>query len=350
MSPELLQADQKTLELCTEPFARLEKIKEYNQLKMLRAFTDCGVGAHHLVGTTGYGYDDAGRIKLEEVFAKVVGAEASLFRYNFMSGTHTLTVALFGVLRPGDTMVAATGRPYDTLLGVIGLEGEGYGSLKEWGVHYDEVPLLANSQPDLAGIEEKCKNAKMCYIQRSRGYAARGALSLDQIEACLLYTSSSGVNYLCNRQLPYVQDKSFSGSLPRYYLLWLFQLAASIGGAYLLCVFAQMDEMAAKLLVDIVPVSYTHLDVDGIGDVRLRDVAAVELTDNAGETYAKVNGNDGVVLSFQKQSTASTADVSGKINDAIEELQQENPDLHITPLMDQGDYIDLVVSLSLIHI
>lgn len=183
LSPELLQADQKTLELCTEPFARLEKIKEYNQLKMLRAFTDCGVGAHHLVGTTGYGYDDAGRIKLEEVFAKVVGAEASLFRYNFMSGTHTLTVALFGVLRPGDTMVAATGRPYDTLLGVIGLEGEGYGSLKEWGVHYDEVPLLANSQPDLAGIEEKCKNAKMCYIQRSRGYAARGALSLDQIEA-----------------------------------------------------------------------------------------------------------------------------------------------------------------------
>ena len=80
LSSELLQADQKTLELCTEPFARLEKIKEYNQLKMLRAFTDCGVGAHHLVGTTGYGYDDAGRIKLEEVFAKVVGAEASLFR------------------------------------------------------------------------------------------------------------------------------------------------------------------------------------------------------------------------------------------------------------------------------
>lgn len=183
LSPALLQADQKTLDLCKEPFARLEAIKEYNQLKMLRAFTDCGVGAHHLVGTTGYGYDDAGRIKLEEVFAKAVGAEASLFRHNFMSGTHTLTVALFGVLRPGDTMVAVTGRPYDTLLGVIGLEGQGYGSLKEWGVHYDEVNLLPGSQPDLAGIEEKCRNARMCYIQRSRGYAARGALSLEQIEA-----------------------------------------------------------------------------------------------------------------------------------------------------------------------
>ena len=86
-----------------------------------------------------------------------------------------------------------------------------------------------------------------------------------------------------------------------------------------------------------------HLDVDGIGDVRLSDVATVELTDNAGETYAKVNGNDGVVLSFQKQSTASTADVSGRINETIESLQEKNPDLHITPLMDQGDYINLVV-------
>lgn len=183
LSPALLQADQKALDLCKEPFARLEAIKEYNQLKMLRAFTDCGVGAHHLIGTTGYGYDDVGRIKLEEVFAKAVGAETSLFRHNFMSGTHTLTVALFGVLRPGDTMVAVTGRPYDTLLGVIGLEGQGCGSLKEWGVHYDEVNLLPGSQPDLAGIEEKCRNARMCYIQRSRGYAARGALSLEQIEA-----------------------------------------------------------------------------------------------------------------------------------------------------------------------
>lgn len=100
-----------------------EEIKEYNQLKMLRAFTDCGVGGQHLVGTTGYGTDDPGRDKLEQVFAKAVGAEASLFRQSFLSGTHTLSVALFGVLRPGDRMVAAAGAPYDTLLGVIGPDG-----------------------------------------------------------------------------------------------------------------------------------------------------------------------------------------------------------------------------------
>jgi cystathionine beta-lyase family protein involved in aluminum resistance len=137
-----------------------------------------------LLGTTGYGIGDAGREKLEEVFARVVGAEASLFRHNFASGTHTLTVALFGVLRPNDRMVAVTGRPYDTLLGVLGLTGEpGCGSLAEWGVQYDEVALLPDSTPDLETIAARCKGARMCYIQRSRGYAARKALSLDEIEA-----------------------------------------------------------------------------------------------------------------------------------------------------------------------
>ena len=150
---------------------------------MLRAFTDCGVGGQHLVGTTGYGTDDPGREKLVQVFARAVGAEASLFRQSFLSGTHTLSVALFGVLRPGDRMVAAAGTPYDTLLGVIGLTGDkGWGSLKEWGVQYDEAPLK-DGRPDLALIGQKCKGAKMCYIQRSRGYSSRDALSLADIEA-----------------------------------------------------------------------------------------------------------------------------------------------------------------------
>ena len=184
LSQPLLEADKKTLALCEKQFAALETIKEYNQLKMLKAFTDCRVGGNHLVGTTGYGFDDAGREKLEQVFAKVTGSEAALFRHNFMSGTHTLTVALFGLLRPGDKMVAATGRPYDTLSGVIGLDGnEGYGNLSEFGVHYAQVDLLADGTPDLAAIRERCCGAKMCYIQRSRGYAARPALSLSQIEA-----------------------------------------------------------------------------------------------------------------------------------------------------------------------
>ena len=183
ISPRLLELDRQARGLCAGQFAALEEIKEYNQLKMLRAFTDCGVGGQHLVGTTGYGTDDPGRDKLEQVFARAVGAEASLFRQSFLSGTHTLSVALFGVLRPGDRMVAAAGTPYDTLLGVIGLTGDkGWGSLKEWGVQYDEVPLK-DGRPDLALIGQKCKGAKMCYIQRSRGYSSRDALSLADIGA-----------------------------------------------------------------------------------------------------------------------------------------------------------------------
>lgn len=97
--------------------------------------------------------------------------------------------------------------------------------------------------------------------------------------------------------------------------------------------YASLEELENTLLM--------HMDVDGVGDVRLSDVADIALTDNAGESYAKVNGNDGVVLSFQKQSTASTATVSQRINSAIAQLQEQNPGLHITPLMDQGDYIDM---------
>lgn len=182
-SQRLLDADQKALELCKERFAQLEEIRDYNQLKMLKAFTGCRVGGSHLVGTTGYGMGDAGREKLEEVFAVLTGSEAALFRHNFMSGTHTLAVALFGVLRPGDRMVAAAGRPYDTLAGVIGLDGTKYGSLREFGVQYEETPLLPAGAPDLDAIARRCRGAKLCYIQRSRGYAARPALSLDAIEA-----------------------------------------------------------------------------------------------------------------------------------------------------------------------
>lgn len=184
MPQRLLEADEQALELCKEPFARLEGIKEHNQLKVLKAFTDCRVGAEHFAGSTGYGNTDPGRDKLEEVFAKVVGAQAALVRQSFMSGTHTLAVALFGVLRPGDRMVSVAGRPYDTLQSVIGLAGKaGNGSLLEWGVLYDEVDLQDDGRPDLEAIAARCKGAKMCYIQRSRGYAQRDALSLADIAA-----------------------------------------------------------------------------------------------------------------------------------------------------------------------
>lgn len=183
VSQPMRRLDEQAMALCREPFARIERIKEHNQLKMLHAFIDCGVAATHLVGSTGYGYDDAGRDKLDALFARVMGAEDALCRSHFLSGTHALTVALFGCLRTGDTLLAATGRPYDTLAGVIGIggEGAGCGSLAEYGVGYDEAPLLPDGGPDLALIAQKAKTAAVCHIQRSRGYANRPALSLETI-------------------------------------------------------------------------------------------------------------------------------------------------------------------------
>ena len=184
LRPEVLALDRKALELCRAQFAHVEEIRDYNQLKMLRAFTDCGVEARHFWGSSGYGVWDDSRNKLEEVFARCMGAEAALVRPQFMSGTHTLTVALFGLLRTGDTLLAATGRPYDTLEGVIGIgeAGKGCGTLREYGVHYDECPLLPDFTPDYDLIAEKAKTATVVHIQRSRGYTQRNAFDLDTIQ------------------------------------------------------------------------------------------------------------------------------------------------------------------------
>ena len=180
----VLALDEKAMALCRPYFEKMEQVRDYNQLKMLKAFTDNGMAATHMLGTTGYGLWDAGREKLEEIFAQVMGAEDALVRTQFMSGTHTLAVALFGVLRTGDTLLAATGRPYDTLEGVIGLDGKcrGNGTLMDYGVHYDEAPLLADMTPDYGLIAEKAPHAAVCHIQRSRGYLQRTAFDLATIQ------------------------------------------------------------------------------------------------------------------------------------------------------------------------
>ncbi len=123
--PEVLALDEKAMELCQPYFRHMEEIRDYNQLKMLKAFADTQMSSTDMLGTTGYGLWDTGRAKLEQIFAEVMGAEDALVRSQFQSGTHTLAVALFGLLRAGDTLLAATGRPYDTLEGVIGLDGKG---------------------------------------------------------------------------------------------------------------------------------------------------------------------------------------------------------------------------------
>ena len=162
---------------------RVDRTTEYNQNKVLSAFISCGVSERHFAATTGYGYGDEGRDKLDEVFARVTGAQDALIRHNFVSGTHALTVALFGILRPGDTLLSVTGRPYDTLLGVIGLTGNGSGSLKEFGVGYEELSLKPDGTPDFAAMEQRIRpDTRVVYIQRSRGYTLRPSLFVEDIE------------------------------------------------------------------------------------------------------------------------------------------------------------------------
>ena len=180
---KIISAADKALEMCSGQFAELERIKEYNQHKMLRAFQEYRVSESMFAGSTGYGYDDRGRDTLDRIYAYVFDAEDALARHNFMSGTHTLAVALFGMLRPGDELLSVTGTPYDTIQPVIGITPCS-GSLADFGVKYSEVGLLPNGSLDLDGIRETVseKHPKMVYIQRSKGYSARPSLRNKEIK------------------------------------------------------------------------------------------------------------------------------------------------------------------------
>lgn len=167
---------------CGESFAEIEKIAHKNGQKVLKAFIDNRVSEVCLKGTTGYGYDDLGRETIDKVFAQVLGGEDALVRHTFANGTHAISTALFGVLRPGDTLLACTGAPYDTLEEVIGIRYEkGNGSLKDFGVNYDEVPLKENGMPDYEMIARKAANARVAHIQRSRGYSLRPSFDVETI-------------------------------------------------------------------------------------------------------------------------------------------------------------------------
>lgn len=181
---KLIELDKKALERSKKQFERIDSVTEYNQLKVLKAFIKNGVSESSFAGSTGYGYDDRGREVLEKVMADCMGAEDSLIRHNFVSGTHTLTVALFGVLRPGDKVICLTGRPYDTITGVFGIDEKTDGSLADFGVEYSQVELKADGTPDIEEIKRVLSNEKpkMAYIQRSRGYSTRPSLKIADIE------------------------------------------------------------------------------------------------------------------------------------------------------------------------
>ena len=150
--------------------------------KVLAAFQAERVGTHHFASVSGYGHNDLGRDTLDRVFARVLGAEAAAVRLQFVSGTHAITAALFGVLRPGDRLLSITGRPYDTLEEVIGLRGSGQGSLAEFGIHYDELELTADGRVDEPALADALSPVtRMVLIQRSCGYGWRRSLAVAQI-------------------------------------------------------------------------------------------------------------------------------------------------------------------------
>ena len=170
---------------CAADFERINDITEYNQQKVLSSFIKNGVSEADFGASTGYAYGDRGREKLDRIYAEVFGGEDALVRHSFTCGTHTLAVVLYGVLRPGDTMLCVTGTPYDTIHGVIGIngKGKGQGTLADLGVEYRQTELGENGMPDYEKIAEDVKkyNPKMVYIQRSRGYSLRPSFSVDEI-------------------------------------------------------------------------------------------------------------------------------------------------------------------------
>ena len=163
-------------------FKQIEKVCEYNSLKVLKAFQENKISDIHFGSTTGYGYSDIGREAIEKVYSNIFKSEDALVRSQFISGTHALTVALFALLRPGDTMLSITGLPYDTLHEVIGIK-ENDSSLKSYGINYDQIDLV-NDDFDYEKIQQRLKRdkVKLIEIQRSKGYSTRASITIEQLE------------------------------------------------------------------------------------------------------------------------------------------------------------------------
>lgn len=182
-TPELVEKIHQVDELIAPRLTEVRQIALDNQAKVLQAFAHAQISETHFTPSTGYGHDDLGRDALEAVYAEVFATEAALVRPQIASGTHAIATALFGSLRPGEKLLYITGTPYDTLLEVIGITGDGVGSLKEWGIDFDEVSLLENGAVDFKGVREKLTpEVKVVGIQRSRGYASRPSFTVAQIK------------------------------------------------------------------------------------------------------------------------------------------------------------------------
>ena len=198
ISPKVLNLINRSEELVANRFDELDDIMTYNQYKVLDAFQKNGIRDMHFSWNTGYGYDDPGREATERVYADIFHTEAALVRPIIVNGTHALTLTLAGILRPGDELIYCTGAPYDTLEEVIGIRGEGKGSLKEYGITYKQVELTADGRIDLAALREAISDkTRMVTVQRATGYGWRKAISIEEIEEWALFVKSINPNIIC---------------------------------------------------------------------------------------------------------------------------------------------------------
>ena len=184
---EILELSKEVEKECITQFQKIEQIKEINSLKVLSAFQKCGLSEMHMQSASGYGIDEPGRNKIEEIYAEIFNTEDALVRAQLISGTHALAVTLFGLLRPNDTMLSITGAPYDTLQTIIGINKEqSKSSLKQFGVKYEQIDLI-NDDFNIEQIKERVsrKDIKLIEIQRSKGYSTRRSLTIDKIEKAI---------------------------------------------------------------------------------------------------------------------------------------------------------------------
>ncbi len=206
-------------------FSAIDTTVKQNLQRVLAAFRHHRVGVHHFASMTGYGHGDLGREVLDRVFAEVMGAQAAAVRVQFVSGTHAIACALFGVLRPGNEMLSVVGAPYDTLEEVIGLRGQNQGSLKEFGIHYRELPLADGGTVDWKSLSQAiAPQTRLVLIQRSCGYSWRSSLSIAEIEKIVQIVKAQNPETICfvdncygefieNREPPAVGADLIAGSL-----------------------------------------------------------------------------------------------------------------------------------------
>lgn len=195
ISKEVLKISETVSEEIVPILRNIERIVEFNQLKVLAAMKRSFLSDYHLCDSTGYGYNDTGRETIEQIYAEIFKAEDALVRPQIVSGTHAITLCLLGVLRPGDELLSATGTPYDTLQNV--LSGDNCGSLKDFGIKYKEASLK-NNKPDYSAIKENInKKTRMVLIQRSRGYNLRPAISIDEIEQLIKFIKNIKQDIIC---------------------------------------------------------------------------------------------------------------------------------------------------------